>query len=137
MGEAPEPEGRPVRVLVVDDDPEYVRFLRNAFEERGGYEVETAGGGFQAVYVIGERRPDVLLLDIRMPDLDGFDVLQALEDSHDLKAIHVIAFTGLEGDSVRQRMGAYSVDAFFRKPIDMEALFAEIETTFGDAAATG
>ena len=69
---------RPERVLVVDDDPEVRALLRNLLE-RAGYAVDTAHGGRHALESFPDPRPDLLVLDLAMPQVDGWDVLEALQ----------------------------------------------------------
>ncbi len=136
LEEAPEREvERKPRLLIVDDDPEYLRLLQRAVAEWGEYDVETAEGGFQAVYSMGERCPDVLILDMRMPDLDGFDVLRAIGENPEWQNIRVLALTGLESKALRERLSELQVDAFFRKPLDFEELRAELKHLTGPVAS--
>jgi CheY-like chemotaxis protein len=63
------------RILVVDDDPRIVRFIRSSLIARG-YEVVTAANGNEALEMVQEEQPDIMLLDIFLPVKDGFEVLQ-------------------------------------------------------------
>jgi signal transduction histidine kinase len=79
-------------LLVVDDDPGITRLFQNLLT-REGYAVSTAGGGREALSQMSTTKPDVLLLDLMMPDLDGFDVLAAISANPELKDVRVFIMT--------------------------------------------
>jgi two-component system LytT family response regulator len=80
-----------LRVIIVDDEEPARMALRQALEEIGGVEVVAeCANGFDAVKVVGEVAPDVMLLDVQMPKLDGFDVLELV--GHDVPVIFVTAY---------------------------------------------
>ena len=71
--------GKPLRVLLVDDEPAILRFLRLSFDAEG-YQVEEAGSGKAALDILRAGAPDLLILDLGLPDLDGFHVIRQLRD---------------------------------------------------------
>src|SRR5262245_58017051 len=81
-GKAPSDKGPPpLRVLIVDDEEPARAVLREYLEEEPGVEVlAECANGFEAVKAVGELKPDVVLLDIQMPKLDGFDVIELLDE---------------------------------------------------------
>jgi CheY-like chemotaxis protein len=85
------PTGRG-RVLVVDDDPDVPDMVRQLLEGEG-YEVDAAGGGEEALAAIAARRPDVVLLDLLMPGLDGLGVIERLEADPALRDIPIVVLT--------------------------------------------
>jgi DNA-binding response OmpR family regulator len=111
------------RVLVVDDEPAIVQVIRERLE-REGFRVQAAGTGEQAVGLVAEMAPDVLILDLMLPDRDGFDVLRCLrEDGYSLP---VIVLTARDDDVdviVGLELGA---DDYVVKPFNPRELVARV-----------
>ena len=125
-----------LRIVVIDDEPPARFKLRKFLEDHPHARlVGEAGDGLDAVRVIEELRPDVVLLDIQMPELDGFDVLEAL-DMEELP--HVVFITAYDEFAVR----AFEVRAldYLLKPVDRDRFDTAIERaveTLGPAAGRG
>ncbi len=118
----PGPDRTPVaarrrRVLVIDDDETLLEVVRE-FLSASGYEVETARHGFLAGYLAGHHRPDVMLLDIMMPGLDGYEVLSLMRKRPEARSIPVIACTSLKGPEAEARIRGAGFSAYVKKPID-------------------
>ncbi|MEV7429932.1 MULTISPECIES: response regulator [unclassified Nocardioides] len=109
-------------VLVVDDDPAMRRTLSINLRARD-YEVETAADGRSALQVVGEREPDVVLLDLGLPDLDGTAVLRGLRAVSQVPVIVVSARTGSDDKVEALDLGA---DDFITKPFSVEELLARV-----------
>lgn len=108
--------------LVVDDDPAIRRTLVINLRARG-YDVEAAADGRSALQIVEERMPDVVLLDLGLPDIDGVSVLGRLR-SHSAVPVLVVSARNLADDKVEALdLGA---DDFITKPFDMEELLARI-----------
>ena len=109
----------PSRVLVVDDE----RLIRWSLEqtlEKLGYDVETAEDGARAVAAVREESPDLLLLDLKLPDTDGIQVLRQVKESHpDIQVIIMTAYADVGTAVEAMRLGAYD---YVAKPIDFENL---------------
>jgi two-component system, sensor histidine kinase and response regulator len=113
-------------LLLVDDEPRNLALLE-AYLAPLGHEVTKAGGGREAVLAIERRPPDLILLDVLMPDLDGIDVLahvRALSSSH----IPVILVTGQTEREARLRGFEAGADEFLEKPVDRAMLLARVTT---------
>ena len=113
------------RILIVDDDPDIVQFVRMNLELEG-YEVETATGGREGLERAFAHVPDLVLLDIMMPELDGIEVLNRLQVSPASSNVAVILLTAkaVTEDRVSGlRMGA---DDYITKPFDIEELVARV-----------
>jgi threonine synthase len=80
-------------VVVVDDNPQDARLVRRLLQAHKAYRVFEAGSGTQALQLVHERRPDLIILDLMMPDMDGFDVLEALKTNPDTADIPVIVLS--------------------------------------------
>jgi two-component system KDP operon response regulator KdpE len=108
------------RVLVVDDHPKVLRFVEIDLRLRG-FEVVTTTSGEEALELVKSAEPDIMLLDIVMPELDGFDVLEKLRNFTNLP---VIAFSASPGNHAKSmHMGA---NDFMPKPFDADELARRI-----------
>jgi two-component system response regulator MprA len=109
-------------VLVVDDDPHVRQAIQWALEDEG-FAVEAAADGQAALELAASRRPDLVLLDITLPRLDGYAVARALRGEHG-PALPILAITadGQAPEKAR-RVGAY---AFVRKPFELDELLAAV-----------
>lgn len=131
--DVPAPEPRPPwggterrqRVLVIDDDETLLEVMREVLGS-SGLEVETARHGFLAGYLVAHHHPDVIVLDILMPGLDGFDVLSLMRRLPEARGIPVIACTSLKGAETEARIRGAGFAAYARKPIDFRALLETI-----------
>ena len=121
--------GEPRRILVAEDD----RFLRKAAEmalKRQGYTVLTAADGEEAVRAAQSELPDLILLDLIMPKLNGFDVLQALKKEAPTALIPVIVLSNLGQDrDVQQAMDAGATAYFIKTDLSLQALVQRVEET--------
>lgn len=109
-------------ILAVDDDPAILRTLRINLRARD-YEVETVGDGRSALQVIGERLPDLVLLDLGLPDLDGVSVLARLREHSSVPVIVLSARRESDDKVEALDLGA---DDYITKPFGMEELLARI-----------
>lgn len=107
------------RILVVDDDPQFRRLIRVVLTATG-YEVTEAANGLQALTELRAKAVDLILLDWRMPGMDGEATCQAIRRAGNLPIIVVTA-----SDRVQEAFAA-GADAFLRKPVDSDALLARI-----------
>lgn len=117
-------------VLVVDDD-EISRELIRGLLAPDGYKVLFAKNGLQALEVARRISPDVVLLDIVMPELDGFEVCRKIRATPALRQIPIILLTSLEGRGSRLRGLAAGADEFLTKPVDPIELRARVRTITG------
>jgi two-component system, cell cycle response regulator DivK len=113
------------RILVVEDQEDNRRILRDLLTN-AGYEIIEAENGEQALAVAARERPDLILMDIQLPLLDGYEVTRRIKADPALRAIPIIAITSyaLSGDENRAR--AAGCDAYVTKPYSPRALLAKI-----------
>jgi len=110
---------RPGKILVVDDDPE-VRMATRDFLSSKGYEVAAAEGGREAIRLIDASPPDVVLLDVAMPDMDGMETLKRIVATHPaMPVIMVTANADIEITSKVLQLGAAD---YVPKPFDLDYL---------------
>ena len=115
------------RILVVDDIEPNVRLLKAKLEAEY-YDVLTASSGFEALEVANRAVPDLILLDVMMPRMDGFETCQKLKDNPRTRHIPVIMVTALDGQDERVQGLRAGADDFLTKPIDDVALFARVKS---------
>ncbi len=109
-------------ILVVDDDPEVLTALSETLEAEG-YAVRGARDGIEALEVIRECRPDLIITDLLMPTMTGFELLGALHDDPELATIPTLIITAARGPVAQQTRGAQAV---FPKPLDLDRLLRAI-----------
>lgn len=114
----------PPRVLVIDDDSQNLRLLARLLT-REGYEIQTAGTGEEALEIVRRQAPDLILLDVQMPGINGFEVCRLLKDHAGPTAlVPVILVTGLGEHEHRMRGIEAGADDFITKPFDAAELRA-------------
>ncbi len=116
------PDSSVLRVLVVEDDADSAVSLAR-FLQRMGHEVEVAPDGQAAVEAAQARRPDVVLLDIGLPGLDGWEVARRLQQGHPAqKRPLLVALTGYDREADRRRSDEAGIDLHLAKPADPDLL---------------
>jgi DNA-binding response OmpR family regulator len=114
------------RVLVVDDEPNIVMSLRFLME-REGFQVEVASTGQAAVAALDREPADLVLLDIMMPELDGFEVCQQIRDNPAWRATKVVMLTAKGRDVERDKGLALGADEYVTKPFSTRDLVAKVK----------
>src|SRR6185312_4832361 len=119
----------PMRILLVDDEPALRELLRATFEG-ADVSVDEAATGLEAEARIRRRRPDVVVLDLRMPEMDGAELCRRLKADPRTSEIPIVLLTGADGEEAReaQRAGAA---ALVRKPFSPLDLLAVVERVSG------
>ena len=107
-------------ILVADDDPVGRELVREILESQG-YKVTEAGDGADAISAIHKTPPDLVLLDIRMPVLDGFDVIRALRQDRELQRLPVFALTAFAMRGDKEKALAAGFDGYIAKPIEVSS----------------
>ena len=110
-------------ILIVDDDREILRMLNRTLDLEG-YAVDTAGDGRTALALLEERKPDLVILDIMMPDLDGFQVLDVIRQRSNVPVIMLTA--RCEVTTVREAL-VLGADDYVRKPFGTRELVARVK----------
>lgn len=115
------------RVLVVDDEADFAEILKSFLTLKGHFEVEVALSGFAAGVAVARFKPGAILMDILMPEMDGFDVLRMLRADPDTRNIPVVACTAYRDPSVEQRVRREGFDGYVEKPVKLDELLITIE----------
>lgn len=124
-----------VPTVMVVDDSVTVRKVASRFLEREGFLVVTARDGVEAMKLLQESQPGIMLLDIEMPRMDGFEVARRVKANEELKQIPIIMITSRTGEKHRKRALDLGVEGYLGKPYQEEELL-EAMTTLMDAEAT-
>jgi len=112
------------KVLIVDDDEELVELLSDVFARDGRFEIRTANNGFDAGMQVNEFRPDLVVLDVMLPDINGKEVCQRVRSDRKLDDVMIICISGMvEQDKVAELKQAGAND-FMHKPFQVEKLLA-------------
>jgi two-component system, cell cycle response regulator DivK len=118
-------------VLVIEDDENLREIYRTALSARG-YDVITTTHGAEGVHRARRGKPDLILLDIRMPVMDGWDALLYLRSLDETKGVPICAISAhLPTAEERERIGEMDFDCFLMKPIGPEQIVAEVERQIG------
>jgi len=115
----------PLNVLVVDDEPAIRRFLRLSFDAEG-YQVGEAGDGRSALEALRKGRPDILILDLGLPDIDGLEVIRELRERGSL--IPIIVLSSRTDERVKVQALDLGADDYVGKPFGIEELLARIRS---------
>ncbi|MEY4176840.1 MAG: hypothetical protein RLY70_414 [Planctomycetota bacterium] len=114
------------RILLVDDDQELVDLLRDAFERDGRFEVHTANNGFDAGMKVKELRPDLVVLDVMLPDINGKEVCQRVRSDESLDSVKIICISGMVEQDKVEELRAAGANDFLQKPFAVERLLDQV-----------
>jgi two-component system, cell cycle response regulator len=114
-------------ILIVDDEPFNLKLL-SAILSTGPYHTSTASNGEEALRKVGEEPPDLILLDVMMPGMDGYEVTKRLKNDPDTRDIPVILVTALDGAENKIRGLEAGADEFLNKPVDKAEILARVKS---------
>ncbi len=120
-------DGDLTRILVVDDDPSIVRIIGEMLEREDRFEVRTASTGYDAGMTTREFRPNIILLDYMLPDVNGNVVCQRIKADPDLADTRVVIISGVVRQEEIDELMAAGADAFIPKPFQVDALIECID----------
>jgi excisionase family DNA binding protein len=120
-------EAKKRKILVVDDDPDFLEIASKILEQVPDAEVKTTSSGFDAGVLIAEWYPDMILLDFLMPDLNGFEVTRKIKNNPRLKKIPIIAVTAISDPAELEKVKQSGVDAVITKPIEQDGFLKKID----------
>jgi twitching motility two-component system response regulator PilH len=128
-----------LRVLVIDDEPDQTTYLSTLLQDQG-WEVRTANSADEGLALAREEAPDVVLLDVMMPERGGLSTLIALRKDERTKAVPVVLVTGIQAEITHDfsafldRFKKHHPDAYLEKPVDPERLLKTLDEVCTPAA---
>jgi excisionase family DNA binding protein len=114
------------KVLLVDDDAELVEVMNKFLEEDGRFEVRIASNGFDAGMMVKEYRPDIIVLDVMLPDINGKEVCHRVRADTTLEDVRILCISGMIEEDKIQELRLAGADKFLHKPFDVEELIDEM-----------
>ena len=120
------------KILIVEDDEKFLKLVVKAFKTFQDYELLTATDGFQAGQLVEGHKPDLVVLDIMLPDINGFKVCELIKAKN--KKTKVIAITGYDSEDIKKKILDAGADAYLIKPFQFKTLFEHVENFLGAKA---
>lgn len=114
------------KALVVDDDQDLVDLLQDVLESDGRFEVRVANNGFDAGMMVKEYRPDVIILDVMLPDINGKEVCQRVRSDTSMDDVKIICISGMVEAHKIDDLRAAGANDFIQKPFEMESLLGRV-----------
>jgi two-component system OmpR family response regulator len=110
------------KVLIVDDDEELVELLVDVFERDKRFDIRTANNGFDAGMTVKEFRPDLVVLDVMLPDINGKEVCQKIRSDKSLEKVRVICISGMVEQDKIEDLKVAGANEFLQKPFTVDSL---------------
>lgn len=118
-------------IVAIDDEPGFLTLVRKCFKNhRETFDIKTFQNGYDALMEIGKQAPDLILMDIRLPHMDGYEFLTKLRHNEDTRELKVIAVSG--HDEERDRILTAGADDFYLKAQDINILLEKMQTLAND-----
>lgn len=118
---------RKIRLLVIDDDEAFREFIHDALEVFADYELKEAVDGMQGAMLIGAWQPDLVILDVRMPNMDGKELLKLVRANPETAEINVLISSAHLSPELKNELEELDVDAILEKPVHLAKLIAQIQ----------
>jgi len=119
------------KVLVVDDDRDLVELIVDVLERDGRFETRTVNNGFDAGMMVKEYRPDLIVLDVMLPDINGKEVCQRVRNDSSLDEVRIICISGMVEEDKISELKAAGANDFLQKPFDTERLIERLCALLG------
>ena len=110
------------KVLVVDDDPDIVEVITKSLDDDGRFEVRVANNGFDAGMMVKEYRPDLIVLDVMLPDINGKEVCHRVRADPSLEDVRILCISGMIEEDKIQELRLSGADDFMNKPFEIDDL---------------
>jgi excisionase family DNA binding protein len=110
------------KVLIVDDDEELVELITDALKRDQRFEVRSVNNGFDAGMMVKEYRPDLIVLDVMLPDINGKEVCQRVRGDKSMNDVRIICISGMVEEDKVSELKAAGADDFMHKPFEVERL---------------
>lgn len=119
------------RILIVDDEPSVVTFIESALILEHKYELATAADGFEAGQLVATFQPDLIILDIMLPGMDGFEVCRRVKEDEATSHVKILAITGFATEENVQKIMHAGADDYMAKPLKLQELQKKVEELLG------
>ncbi len=110
------------KVLIVDDDQELVELIVDVLDKDGRFEVRTVNNGFDAGMMVKEYHPDLIVLDVMLPDINGKEVCQRVRTDKSMDDVRIICISGMVEEDKIEDLKAAGANDFLHKPFEVETL---------------
>lgn len=117
---------KPAKILVADDDPAILELVRINLEARG-YQVLTVDNGADAIRIAIREKPDLLILDVLMPEVDGYEVMRVLKESPETAHIPIVVLTAYASDAGAMVSWMQGAESYLAKPFNPEELLMVVD----------
>jgi len=122
-----EQNGGITTILIVEDEEELNNLLTRFFKKKeNGFEVYQAYDGFEAGRIVAEKKPELVILDIDLPGIDGHKLCKRIKEDSSLRNPVVISISGLDNPEEKERILSEGAEAFFPKPLDFDKIYEAI-----------
>ncbi|MBN1688526.1 MAG: response regulator [Candidatus Omnitrophica bacterium] len=124
------------KILIIDDDPMLVQDMKLFLEEVSGHQVETAPSGEEGIKKVGDIKPDLILLDLMLPGIDGFDVAREIRKNQETQKIPILMLSGVKSEmnimglDFEKQAGAgdwLPINDYIDKPISLDIMNSKID----------
>jgi two-component system alkaline phosphatase synthesis response regulator PhoP len=115
------------KILIIDDEEDFCFFVKKNLEAISNYEIITANKGKKGIQIARKEKPDLILLDIMMPGIDGFEVLKRLKANEKTQDISVIMLTAKDEDESKIKASGLYCEDYLVKPVEKLVLRAKIQ----------
>lgn len=119
------------KILVVDDEPEIVDFIRDLLKDALPHQFEAVSDGFSAGRLVHVFAPDLVILDLLLPGVDGFQVCKMIRQDPETKSTKILAVTGYDSTEIRNKIIDSGADDYLGKPLEYQQTLEKISTLLG------
>ena len=120
------------KVFIIDDDTEFCNMVKSYLEGTKEFEVATLTDPLQALQAVKAFKPDVVLLDLRMPNMGGFEVCQLLDNDEETKHMPLIVVTGFTDEGDAKKAFHFGASGYVTKPVNLKELLEQIYDIVND-----
>ncbi len=114
------------KILVVDDDVELVELITDVLDRDGRFEVRSVNNGFDAGMMVKDYKPDLIVLDVMLPDINGKEVCQRVRSDKSMDSVQIICISGMVEDDKIDGLRQAGANDFMRKPFEVDRLIERI-----------
>jgi excisionase family DNA binding protein len=118
-------------ILLVDDDLDLVEVVKTALEKDGRFDVKVANNGFDAGMIVKEHRPELIVLDVMLPDINGREVCQRVRSDNQLEEVKILCISGMVEPDKIDDLKAAGANDFLQKPFEVEQLIERMCALLG------